>query len=337
MSADRIAPPLAHLGSARPPAPEWFQRALAHAPERTRHDVQGAQIEALSWGEVGKPGLLLLHGNGAHADWYGYIAPLLADDHRVVALSWSGMGGSDWRTAYSLDLYVAEAFGVAEATGLFESGTKPVFAGHSFGSFPLLACAARAGERLRGVVAIDMPLHTPEELKARAARQRDDGARRERFAGARPVRVYPSEAEALARFRFAPPQGCENLFIADHIARTSLRRARDEQGNEGWTWRFDPYLWRGYKMSNPAKDLAAARCPVALIRGARSKLVQDDAFAYAQSLAPRDAPAISIAGAEHHVMVDQPLQLSAALRRLIAHGGELAGVLHEVPPAAAAL
>ncbi len=318
MSADRIPPPLAHLGGARPPAPEWFERALAQAPERTRHEVQGAQIEALSWGQVGRPGLLLLHGNGAHADWYGFIAPLLADEYRVVALSWSGMGGSDWRTAYSLDLYVAEAFAVAEATGLFEGGTKPVFAGHSFGSFPTLACAARAGQRLRGIVAIDMPLHTPEELQARAARQRDDGARRERFAGARPVRVYPSEAEALARFRFAPPQGCANLFIADHIARTSLRRVRGAAGEAGWTWRFDPWLWRGYRMSNPARDLAAARCPVALVRGARSRLVQDAAFAYAQSLAPRGTAAISIADAEHHVMVDQPLELAAALRRATA-------------------
>ena len=311
---------LAHLEGARPAAPDWFERALTHAPERTRHEVQGAQIEALSWGEIGKPGLLLLHGNGAHADWYSFIAPLLADDHRVVALSWSGMGGSDWRASYSLDLYVAEAFGVAEAKGLFASAVKPVFAGHSFGSFPTLACAARAGERLRGVVAIDMPLHTPEELKEREKRRSEKAGgegRRERLSP-RPPRIYRTEAEALARFRFAPPQACANLFIVDHIARTSLRRARGDDGHEGWTWRFDPYLWRGYKMSNPARDLAAARCPVALVRGARSKLVPDAAFAYARSLAPGDAPALDIADADHHVMVDQPLEFAATLRQAIA-------------------
>jgi pimeloyl-ACP methyl ester carboxylesterase len=198
-NAERVAPPLAHLNGARPPAPDWFERALSRTPERTRHEVRGAQIEALSWGEVGRPGLLLLHGNGAHADWYGFIAPLLARDFRVVALSWSGMGGSDWRSAYSLDLYVAEAFAVAEATGLFASHAKPVFAGHSFGSFPTLACAARAGERLGGIVAIDMPLHTPEELKARAARRRDDGARRERFAGALSLRPAAGLREPLHR------------------------------------------------------------------------------------------------------------------------------------------
>src|SRR3712207_9584205 len=63
----------------------------------------------------GKPGLLFLHGNGAHADWWSFIAPFFADTHRVAALSWSGMGGSDHRERYSIDGFVAEAFGVAEA------------------------------------------------------------------------------------------------------------------------------------------------------------------------------------------------------------------------------
>ncbi len=80
-----------------PDAPAWFKRALARLPERTFVEVDGARIETLIWGERGRPGLLLLHGNGAHADWYSFIAPFLARMHRVVTLSWSGMGGSDWR------------------------------------------------------------------------------------------------------------------------------------------------------------------------------------------------------------------------------------------------
>ena len=34
----------------------------------------------------------------------------------------------------------------------------------------------------------------------------------------RPNRVYPTLEAALARFRFMPPQGCENTYIADFIA-----------------------------------------------------------------------------------------------------------------------
>ena len=83
-------------------------------------DIAGARIETLAWGERGKPGLLLMHGNGAHAQWWSFIAPFFARDWRVVAFSWSGMGRSDRRPSgtYSLDLFVDEAFSIAQAEGI---------------------------------------------------------------------------------------------------------------------------------------------------------------------------------------------------------------------------
>ena len=83
MNAHRHHPPhfpapLAPFGGLPPPAPDWFTEALADVPVRTELKVQGTPIEALAWGRVGDPGLLLLHGNSAHADWYSFIGPLLA-------------------------------------------------------------------------------------------------------------------------------------------------------------------------------------------------------------------------------------------------------------------
>ena len=37
------------------------------------------KLEVLTWGEVGKPGLLFVHGNSAHADWWSFIAPFFAE------------------------------------------------------------------------------------------------------------------------------------------------------------------------------------------------------------------------------------------------------------------
>src|SRR5690606_30884892 len=68
MTAPEIGPPLAALGGTTPPAPAWFHEMLALAPERRFHEVDGARIETLVWGEAGRPGLLFLHGNAAHAD-----------------------------------------------------------------------------------------------------------------------------------------------------------------------------------------------------------------------------------------------------------------------------
>ena len=110
--------PLATFNGEVPPAPAWFDAALADKPERSTFDFEGAEIELLTWGEVGKPGLLLLHGNGAHADWWSFIAPLLADDYRVAAISWSGMGDSDWRPKYSAEIFMAEIFGAIDAAQL---------------------------------------------------------------------------------------------------------------------------------------------------------------------------------------------------------------------------
>ena len=303
--------PLARFAGARPPAPRWYDEAIAHSPERTFNTVHGARIETLSWGRVGDPGVLLLHGNGAHADWWSFIAPFLAHGHRVTAMSWSGMGGSDWRSSYSMDLHVDEAFAVARESGLFEAARRPVFVGHSFGGFPTMACAARHGQRLHAAISVDTPLFTREQRAARHARR---GPPRPPH----PSRVYPSVEAALARFRFMPPQDCEHLFLVDHIARGSIKEVRCEDGAPGWTWRFDPFMWRDYDRGDSAGDLARVRCPFGLIRGARSALVRPSVFAYARSVAPPGSPAIEVPDADHHVMADQPLAFIAALRGLLA-------------------
>ena len=102
--AERAPGPLTSFEGQKPTAPEWFNRVLAQSPQRLWPIVADVRIETLVWGREGAPGLLLLHGNGAHADWWSFIAPFLAQDFRVVAMSWSGMGGSDWRSAYSVDV-----------------------------------------------------------------------------------------------------------------------------------------------------------------------------------------------------------------------------------------
>lgn len=306
----RVPGPLAGFAGSRPLAPAWFLDALAIAPQRTFVEVQGAQIETLTWGPEKAPGVLLLHGNGAHADWWSFIAPFLAQNFRVAALSWSGMGGSDWRKRYSSDLYVEEAFACARASGLFDGAHKPVFVGHSFGGFPTMAAAAERGDELRGIVLFDTPLWTPE---MRSKRQSPRDPARE----FKPSKVYRTMGEALERFRLLPDQPCENLFIVDHIARTSLRETTDVSG-PGYTWRFDPFLWQHYKDRRSSNDLAAAKCPVSFLWGAQSRLMPAAVVDYMRRLAPPGSPAVEIPQAGHHVMLDQPIATVAVLRALLA-------------------
>jgi pimeloyl-ACP methyl ester carboxylesterase len=297
-------PPLAPFAGQVPDAPAWFSQALADPPERFELVVQGATIETLAWGRVGDPGLLLLHGNGAHADWYSFIAPLLRAGRRVVAMSFSGMGGSGWRTQYSVAQWADEVLGVAEGAGLFAAQVLPTVVGHSFGGFPLMNAAARHGDRLARAVIVDTPLRPPPGSDAR---------RRHRPENLRSSRVYASKAEALMRFRFLPPQGCDLPCIADLIARRGLKQVAGPDGLPGWIWRFDPFLFRHFDFGRPYRDLGQARCPVTLVRGGRSRLITPESMAHAVALAPTGTQVLEVADADHHVMVDQPLAFAALL------------------------
>jgi len=300
--------PLAHLNGHKPPAPAWFEQALAMLPERQFIDVQGARVDTLAWGPRGAPGILLMHGNGAHAEWFSFIAPLLADRYRVAALSFTGMGHSGRRPAYAIAQWADEAMAAAQSCGLFESELKPLFAGHSFGGFPLMTAAARYGEQLHSAVIIDTPLRPPEGQAERERRRAEQGFR--------PPKLYHTMDAALARFRFLPAQECEHLFIVDHIARTSLQPAVDEAGHHGYTWLTDPLLFKHFTFGRPHIELGQARCPIVLVRGGRSRLITPELFDLAIKLAPPGSRTLEVPDADHHVMADQPLAFAQMLGEL---------------------
>ena len=287
-----------------PPAPAWFDAVLSLAPERSRILVEGANIELLTWGEVGKPGLLFLHGNGAHADWWSFIAPFFAKDWRVAAISWSGMGDSDWRPDYSAEVFAAEIFAAVEAAQLEAGGVKPILVGHSFGGFPTLHCAAEHPDRLRGAILVDCSIQPPEKRWTGPPPRPDTN------------RVYATLQEALSRFRLAPPQACENLYIADFIARGSLKEVEG-----GWTWKFDPAIWQRFIMPDLGALLPRIACPAALMWGERSALMHAETVDYMLDVMPDDVLRAVIPDADHHVMVDQPLAFVAGLRGLLAGWG----------------
>ena len=313
VSDPAIASPLAAFHGARPPAPAWFEAAIAQRPERSFVEVDGAAIERLTWGERGKPGLLFLHGNGAHADWWSFIAPFFAETHRVAAISWAGMGRSGWRERYSIDGFVKEAATCAEASGLYDDNEKPIVVAHSFGGAIATSLAARHGERLKGTVILDSGPRPPERRWAGPPQR------------AHPNRVYPTLEEALARFRLMPPQGCPNPYIVDYIAREGLKAVpipdAETQGQQGWTWRFDPFMWSKMDLAKawePGEELARAQCRLAFVWGAQSKIVGGDVIEYSRARAAAGTPFVEIPESEHHVLLDQPLALISTLRALFA-------------------
>ena len=97
--------------------PFWYDTALQVPSNTAQVTVAGANIEYATWGEVGKPGIVLIHGSNAHLEWWRFTAPFLADRFRVAALDLSGNGNSDWRERYSGELF-AQGLGGMQAAQL---------------------------------------------------------------------------------------------------------------------------------------------------------------------------------------------------------------------------
>ena len=292
--------PLTRFGGEIPPAPEWFTKVVARTGEQRSVSVDGVLVRYQLWGDPSKPGMLLTHGNGAHQHWWDFIGPYLAEDYYVAAMTLTGMGDSGWRDHYTLEAFSDEQIAVCEDAGFFDHAVPPLVVGHSFGGFVTMLTGSRAGERLSGVVIVDSPVTPPG--------QHDGGPPRD----TRPTRVYPTLAKALSRFRLAPPQDCDNLFIVDYVARHSLREVEG-----GWTWKFDPGVWRRFTLGDLSERLKAMECRIGIFYGQSSAIFPAKVGAYMFGLLGHAVPVVEIPEAQHHVMLDQPLAFISALRALL--------------------
>lgn len=282
-------------------APAWFEDALATAPRVGSTEVDGCGIHHLAWGDPAAPGLLLVHGGAAHAHWWSFLAPLLADRFHVVALDLSGHGESGRRESYEPTTWSDEVMAVAADTGM----ERPVLVGHSMGGFVSMITASRHGGELAGTVIVDSPVRRPDP-------EREEARSGRLFAQ---PKTYPTLEEGMTHFVLVPPQPCENDYILEHIARHSLYETA-----RGWTWRFDPRIFGRFSPRDPVFSdyLAGTRCRVAVFHGELSQIVTEDVTDHMNEMLGRNAPFVEIPQAHHHVFLDQPLAFVAALRAILA-------------------
>lgn len=284
--------------------PDWFWTAVETPYDEGMVEVDECDVRWQAWGEASaERGLLLVHGMFAHAHWWDFIAPLLADRYRIAALDLTGMGDSDYRYDYDADTWADEARAVADAAGL---PAETVFVGHSFGGRIGLHTLVRHGDRFSGLVLADAGVRDPED---------DSDADRPPIGG-RPV-LYPDAETARNRFRLQPPQPCENEFLLQYIARQSVLNI-----DGGWSFKFDTDLFEsvsGVSRDDAEADLrslAERGTPLGLIYGAESASFSERTLAYMRGIAG-DFPAEALDGAHHHLFLDQPLAFVDVLGDLL--------------------
>lgn len=289
--------------------PAWF-RAAMRAEVRVasaRHRKRRVVYRRWRGEQEARPTIVLVHGNGAHARWFDFIAPLL-QPWPVLAVDLPGMGDSDWQAHYSREDF-ADALGAVLAHAKLSA--PPILVTHSFGSLVGILTAQRFPARVGALMICDFLIRPPAQHV-------------EWFADwntPRPARLYRTRAEALARFRLQPPQPCGNEFLLAHIAAHSLRKVqrgvnagRARSPAAGWSWKFDPNLWVRFVLGRDQGQIfAQLACPMALMFGRRSMDYQPDMIAHMTSLRAQSMPVSIIAQAHHHIMLDQPHAFAAAV------------------------
>ncbi len=289
--------------------PGWFSRAIGTPFEDRIVEVGGADIHYLYWEGEGqkndaaddRPGLVFVHGNGAHAHWWTFITPFFLTEYRVAAVDLSGAGDSGYRDHYTPEQFAEEVISVAADAGF---GDDTIVVGHSFGGYITLKTGLLHNDRLEGIVLVDSAVRPPDFKWERDPRR----------SPIKPKRYYETFEEAHGRFRLMPPQDCSNQYILDYIGNHSLKETET-----GWTWKFDDGMFQKFDFGeNMHKELAQLKCRVGVIYGEDSYLFSQDIADYMFKVLDESVPFVGIPEAQHHLFLDQPLAFVSALRTLLA-------------------
>lgn len=262
-------------------------------------DVNGLRLHYLDWGTGGGAPLLFLHGGSAHAHWWDFTLPLLAERFRCIALDLRGHGESARPTdgSYGLAAHAADIAAVVDALDLTGGGVI----GHSFGGWVAMVYAARAGQRIGALAVLD----SRANIGVRSARMLE--ALRKL-----PHTRYANRDDAIARFRLLPADTSADMARIAHVAAHGI--VRDADGS--YLPRFDRRALAGAGAQDLTPYLRVVRCPILAVRAAQSEIVDAAALdAYRQAV-----PAVDIAeipDAHHHLMLDQPERLAAVLDRFL--------------------
>lgn len=264
---------------------------------------EGVQLHFLRWSPdprstpstIGSKGReadaprILLHGGGANAHWWDHLAPVLAGRRPVLALDFRGHGDSEHPEERRVGAFNDDL----EALIRWLGREDVHLIGHSLGAAVALDHASRF-PATRSIVMIDL-----------ARGGRPGAGRRARLALSL-RRTYRSREEAVERFRFLPESSIASEALRRRIAEHSVRQEPD--GRYGY--KFDP-AWFGLP-SRPRPDPGSIPCPALLVRGSESHLLAPEAAREIVEALPRGR-LVEIADAGHHVLLDQPERLLAAI------------------------
>jgi pimeloyl-ACP methyl ester carboxylesterase len=260
----------------------------------------------LDWGTAGRPPIVFLHGGGLNAHTWDLVCLGLRPEHHCLALDQRGHGDSEWSPEmdYTTESQVGDLEAFVDRLGL----ERFVLVGMSLGGANGLAWAGRHGERLAGLVLVDIGPET-------------------RAAGTQKIAAFTSEQKlfdsidvVIERALAFNPRRDANLL------RLSLRHNLRQTPKGQWMWKYDQ---RHRGTVDPGAQerrrsllwdaVPKVSCPTLVVRGAQSDVFHDEDAERLAGALPRGRW-VKVENAGHTVQGDNPAGLLVELRRFL---GEL--------------
>ena len=276
-------------------------------PVQQFYESQRLRLSYWTWGDEGKPPMLLVHGNRDHARSWDEIANAFCDQYRVVAIDLRGHGDSEWSkgSLYGLPEYVLDILGLIDVLG-----GKVTLVCHSMGGRASLIAAGAFPERFHKIVGIEATGQLRKELPRGPERIRTWAERAKAREGSE-ARVYPTLGDAAARVQEANPRF--SAPAAEHFARWATREVEG-----GYVWKYDPALQNNPDLEVPYSEyeLFYANLNVPILHVLSSEGEAARGYRHGRPIASffPDARSVNAPDSGHWIHIDQPAFVIDAMR-----------------------
>ena len=278
-------------------------------------DLRGLPFHYRDWGGGGRP-VLLLHGLASTCHIWDLVAPLLAEDFRVVALDQRGHGQSaQVEDGYDFATVSGDAAAFIESLGW----ERPVIVGHSWGADVALELAAAKPDMAAGLIFVDGGTIEPSARPGWSLEQARQDMAPPIFTGFTPEMMRARVIEG-ARFGHNPSETVVEAVLAnfrvleDGTIQSNLRRENH--------LRIIDALWE----HRPSQLYPTLQCPVLMLPARQStpdamdrRFRREESIAKAASLLPV-SKTVWLEDSIHDVPLQRPELVANTIRDHIKSG-----------------